>query len=84
MTRRFLVVAASLTLPATAAAQAPAIVKYSAGGITVIQKTIMANDVVAARLYLKGGSAALTPATSGIERLIGAAHAEQTNPPDCA
>jgi zinc protease len=82
MTRRFLPLSAAfcrllpssaaLCLPMALAAQsAPSIVKYTAAGIPVIQKTVTANDVVAVRLYLKGGSAALTPATAGIEAMIG-------------
>lgn len=57
-------------LPARAQTAAPAVTRFTAAGITVIHKPITANDVVAARLYLKGGSAALTPGTAGIERLI--------------
>jgi len=72
MTRATLVAAALLALPAAAHAQAAIPVsKFIVSGITVIQKPVNSNDVVAVRLYLKGGSAGLTPATSGIERLIG-------------
>jgi zinc protease len=72
MTRRALLTAMVLGWPAAIAAQAvPPITKFTSGGITVIHKPISANDVVAARLYLRGGAAALTPATAGIERFIG-------------
>lgn len=72
MTRRTLLTAMVLGWPAAIAAQAtPPITKFTSGGITVIHKPISANDVVAARLYLRGGAAALTPATAGIERFIG-------------
>lgn len=71
MTRRIFLAAAVLAWPAGLAAQAPGVTRFTAGGITVIHKPIRANDVVAARLYLRGGAAALTPATAGIERFIG-------------
>jgi len=41
-------------------------------GIPVIHKRVTANDVVAVQVYLKGGSAALTPDKAGIENLLGA------------
>jgi zinc protease len=46
-------------------------VKFDVAGIPVILKPIAANEVVAVRLYIKGGSAALTPSTQGIEHFIG-------------
>ncbi len=54
------------------AAQQPAVAKFTVAGIPVILKPITANEVIAIRLYLRGGSANLTPATAGIERFIGA------------
>jgi zinc protease len=51
---------------------APAVAKFTVAGIPVILKPIAANEVIAVRLYLRGGSANLTPATAGIERFIGA------------
>jgi zinc protease len=54
------------------AAQQPAVAKFTAAGIPVILKPITANEVIAIRLYVRGGSANLTPATAGIERFIGA------------
>ena len=44
--------------------------KFTAGGIPVIFKPVRANDVVAVRLYLRGGSGNLTPANAGIEALM--------------
>lgn len=74
MTRRSLLPVLALALPAVLAAQAPpAVTRFTSGDITIIHKPITANDVVAVRLYLRGGSGALTPATAGIERFIGAA-----------
>ncbi len=48
----------------------PPIEDFTVAGVRVIHKPITANDVVAARLYLKGGAAALTPRTAGIEQLL--------------
>jgi zinc protease len=83
MIRRALLPALALVLPTALAAQAPAqvpatVAKFTSGDITVILKPITANDVVAARLYLRGGSAALTAATAGIERFIGEASTHGT------
>src|SRR5215210_606385 len=50
--------------------QASATTKFSVAGIPVIFKPVRANDVVAVRLYLRGGSGNLTPANAGIEALM--------------
>ena len=69
---------ALLTLCASASgAQAPRpaavpVTKTTVAGIPVIHKRVTANDVVAVQVYLKGGSAALTPDKAGIENLLGA------------
>jgi predicted Zn-dependent peptidase len=42
---------------------------YKVGDVTVLHKETPANSVVAARVYISGGSANLTEATAGIERL---------------
>jgi zinc protease len=47
-----------------------AIEDFRVAGVHVVHKPIAANDVIAVRLYVTGGSAALTPATAGIERMI--------------
>jgi zinc protease len=64
-----------LTIPLCLGAQAPAsqsgVTKFTSSGIPVLFKPVTANDVIAVRLYLKGGSANLTPKMAGIERLIG-------------
>ena len=68
---RIVVTAALLAAAAPLAAQTrPAIEDFRVSGIHVIHKPITANDVIAVALYIKGGSAALTPATAGIEQLI--------------
>lgn len=45
-------------------------VSYTVGGVQVIQRPNFANDVVAAHLYLLGGTRQLTPATQGIEAML--------------
>src|SRR5258708_21972310 len=71
--KRPLALLALLAASSLAAQQpAPAVAKFTAAGIPVILKPITANEVIAVRLYVRGGSANLTPATAGIERLIGA------------
>jgi zinc protease len=54
----------------TVAQQTAGTTKFSVAGIPVIFKPVRANDVVAVRLYLRGGSGNLTPATAGIEALM--------------
>jgi len=51
---------------------------YDAAGVRVIQRVNPATAVVAARLYLLGGTRQLTPATAGIEALLLAASAHGT------
>ncbi len=70
--KRIILGLAPLVVALPALGQAPQPAKFTVAGIPVIQKPVTANDVVAVRLYLKGGSAALTPGTAGIERFIGA------------
>ena len=68
---RIVLTAALVAAAAPLAAQTrPAIEDFRVSGIHVIHKPIAANDVIAVALYIKGGSAALTPATAGIEQLI--------------
>src|SRR4026207_1725198 len=61
--------------PATSAVP---ITRTVIAGIPVIHKRVTANDVVAVQVYLKGGSAALTPANAGIENLMGDAATKGT------
>jgi zinc protease len=65
---------AALAVPlAVAGAQAAAasqISEFTVAGIKVIHKPVTANDVVAVRLFIKGGAAALTPAVAGIEHVL--------------
>ena len=77
MTRRLLVLftlgASSLGAQTKAPASAAVpVTKTIVAGIPVIHKRVTANDVVAVQVYLKGGSAALTPDKAGIENLLGA------------
>ncbi len=55
-----------------------AVEKFDVAGIPVILKPIKANDIVAVRLYLKGGSAALTPVNAGIESMMLASSTQGT------
>lgn len=72
MTARALSLAASLLVaPGATRAQQPAVTEFSAAGIRVIFKPVPANDVIAVRLYLRGGSANLAPQRAGIEELAG-------------
>jgi len=56
---------------ASSPASRPTVTEFTVAGIPVILKPIAANDVIAVRLYLKGGSAALRPGKEGIENFIG-------------
>jgi predicted Zn-dependent peptidase len=63
--------ALALALPAAADAQEPAeVTEFTVAGIPVIYKPIGANEVIAVRLYIEGGSANLTPETAGIENFM--------------
>ena len=66
--------ALALTLPPAVHAQQPAeVTQFTVAGIPVIHKPIRANDVIAVRLYIEGGSANLTAENAGIENLMTAA-----------
>jgi len=63
-----------LAVPAQVVAQtAPAVTKFEVAGIPVIHKPITANEVIAVRMYIRGGAASLTPANAGIEAMMLAA-----------
>jgi zinc protease len=51
-------------------AQTPEPIVYEVDGLEVGQLVLPDRELVAARLYLLGGSQELTPATAGVERLI--------------
>ena len=70
--KRFVVVAvASLSIVAPeSSAQRVAASKFQVSGIPVILKPVTANDVIAVRLYIRGGSSNLTPANAGIESFM--------------
>jgi zinc protease len=63
-------IALSAALTFAAPAAHAQVTKFDVAGIPVILKPITANDVVAVRLYLKGGSASLTPANAGVEAMM--------------
>lgn len=61
----------ALTLVASTGAGAQVqVTKFDVAGIPVILKPITANEVIAVRMYLRGGSASLTPANAGIEAMM--------------
>jgi zinc protease len=65
---------ALVSAPRPASAQGadarPEVRERVVAGIPVVHLPIQANDVVAVRLYLKGGSANLTPERAGVENFI--------------
>ena len=66
---RFASVVAIAALPAGLSGQVTA-TKFDVAGIPVILKPVTANEVVAVRLYVRGGSASLTSSNAGIERMM--------------
>jgi zinc protease len=70
MKRALTFLVAGLVLAPVVGAQTVSTSKFDVSGIPVIFKPVRANDVVAVRLYLRGGSANLTPANAGIEDLM--------------
>jgi zinc protease len=70
MIRRFLAIAA-LAIPALLGAQTDtATTSFEINGLRVILRRNAANDVVAASVYLLGGTQQLSPATQGMETLL--------------
>jgi zinc protease len=72
MTRFLLVFVAALSCVAAVspAQQAGGATKFQVSGIPVILKPVTANDVVAVRLYIRGGSANLSASNAGIENFM--------------
>jgi zinc protease len=68
-----MILALAVPLPGAVVAQERGPVEFTAAGIPVVYERIAGNEVVAVRLYLKGGSANLTPEKAGIENLMTAA-----------
>jgi zinc protease len=70
--RRAFILAAAIVVasPAALVAQTTSPVKFEVQGIPVIYKPVRANDVIAIRMYLKGGSANLNATNAGIEALM--------------
>ena len=62
--------ALGLAIPAAAAAQGDGVTELEVSGIPVIYRPIEGNEVIAVKLFLKGGSANLTPETAGIENFM--------------
>ncbi len=71
MKRLCIVAVAGLSIVAPESpAQRVAASKFQVLGIPVILKPVTANDVIAVRLYIRGGSSNLTPANAGIESFM--------------
>lgn len=71
MIARFALAAVLLAAPAVMAAQADtATTTFEINGLKVILRRNTANEVVAANVYLLGGTQQLTPATQGLESLL--------------
>jgi len=71
MKRLIILVAAVLSSAATVSSpQQVAASKFQVAGIPVILKPVTANDVIAVRLYIRGGSSNLTPSNAGIESFM--------------
>jgi zinc protease len=70
MSPRTLVLAgAMLVMTGSAGAQQSGVTEFTAAGVRVVLKSVPANEVIALRLYLRGGSANLTAERAGIEQL---------------
>src|SRR4051812_31985412 len=76
--KKLMTVALLLAAVGTAKLEAQA-TKFTVAGIPVIFKPVTANEVVAVRLYLKGGAASLTPQNAGIESMMFAAATQGTS-----
>jgi zinc protease len=59
-----------LFVTAAGAQSAPTVTKLEVAGIPVILKPITANEVIAVRMYLRGGAASLTSQNAGIEAMM--------------
>lgn len=71
MMRRWFSMAALLAMPVVAGAQKDTGTSlFDINGLKVILRRNTANDVVAANVYLLGGTQQLTPATQGLEALL--------------
>lgn len=63
--------AADATLPVPATSVADSVTSsFEVNGIRVVHRRVTSNNVVAANLYLLGGTRQLTPATAGIEVVL--------------
>ena len=66
-----IIAAAVLSSAATvSSAQQVAASRFQVSGIPVILKPVTANDVIAVRLYIRGGSSNLSPSNAGIESFM--------------
>lgn len=68
--KKSIAVMLSMAVSAGVAGAQAQVTKFDVAGIPVILKPITANEVVAVRLYIKGGAANLAPANAGIESMM--------------
>lgn len=76
--KKLMTIALSLALAAPGMSAQSSVTKFDVAGIPVIFKPITANEVVAVRMYLRGGAASLTAANAGIEAMMLAASTQGT------
>jgi len=76
--KKFFGIVLSLAVVATQAGAQVQVTKFEVAGIPVILKPITANEVIAVRMYLRGGAASLTAANAGIEAMMLAASTQGT------
>ena len=76
--KKILSIVLTLTMAVSAVGANAQVARFDVAGIPVILKPITANEVIAVRMYLRGGSASLTPANAGIEAMMLAASTQGT------
>ena len=77
--KRAIGVVCGMVLGAAVAGAQSQVTKFEVAGVPVILKPISANEVIAVRMYLRGGAASLTPANAGIEAMMLAASTQGTS-----
>jgi zinc protease len=77
--KRAIGVVCGMVLGAAVAGAQSQVTKFEVAGVPVILKPISANEVIAVRMYMRGGAASLTPANAGIEAMMLAASTQGTS-----
>jgi zinc protease len=70
LTRSISLAFLACAVSAPISAQSAKVTKFTVAGIPVIFKPVRANDVIAVRMYLRGGSANLSARNAGIELMM--------------